>query len=146
MNQPPQLSWRMCCEFHASGPAFGKVMSAIEPRHAVAYHHQKELSKSVLEGIRQTYQGPLSLAEDLMVWNITPEKITERMAIVPDNANAAAGPTAQKPPVKVRADVMSQFIKDGEWGPGFNAQNEMLDEFSEKFDLEKADWRPSKPW
>jgi hypothetical protein len=29
-------------------------------------------------------------------------------------------------------DPMSDFIKGGEWGPGFNAQNEMLDAFSEK--------------
>jgi hypothetical protein len=25
-------------------------------------------------------------------------------------------------------------------------QNEMLDEFSEKYNLEKQDWRPAKPW
>ena len=32
------------------------------------------------------------------------------------------------------------------WGPGFNAQNPMLDEHSEKYDLEDVDWRPEKPW
>jgi len=26
-NQPPQLGWRACCEFHTSGQAFGKIMS-----------------------------------------------------------------------------------------------------------------------
>jgi len=35
MGQPPQLSWRMCCEFHTSGQSFGKIMSTITPRHAV---------------------------------------------------------------------------------------------------------------
>ncbi len=37
-NQPPQLAWRACCAFHTSGPAFGKIMSTIKPRHAIAYH------------------------------------------------------------------------------------------------------------
>jgi hypothetical protein len=41
---------------------------------------------------------------------------------------------------------MSDFIKNGEWGPGFNAQNPMLDEHMKKYDLEDQDWRPAKPW
>ena len=41
---------------------------------------------------------------------------------------------------------MSDFIKGGEWGPGFNAQNEMLDEHSKKYNLQDQDWRPAKPW
>ncbi len=146
MNQPPQLSWRMCCEFHTSGPAMGKVMSFIKPRHAVAYHHQQELSPSVREGIRQTYDGPLSLATDLMTWNITKDEITERMAVVTRFANAVEGPTPQPPPEKGRPPVMSKLIAKGEWGPGFNAQNEMLDEYSKKFGLEDEDWRKQKVW
>ena len=146
MNQPPQLSWRMCCEFHTSGPSFGKVMSAINPRHAVAYHHQEELSDSVKEGIRSTYGGPLSLAKDLMAWNITKEKITERMAVVTRRANAVSGPTPQPPPEKGIPDPISAFIAGGEWGPGFNAQNPMLDEYAKKFNLQEMDWRKMKPW
>lgn len=146
MGQPPQLSWRMCCEFHTSGQSFGKIMSEIKPRHAVSYHTYDELLPSVREGIRETYDGSLSLATDMMVWNITKEKITERMAVSPDRAWAVAGPTRQPPPEKGRPAVMSDYIKKGEWGPGFNAQNPMLDEYSKKFNLEKQDWRPAKPW
>ncbi len=146
MNQPPQLSWRMCCEFHTSGQSFGKIMSEIKPRHAVAYHHQRELARSVEEGIRQTYAGPLSLAVDLMVWNITKDKITERMAVVTPDAHVVPGPSQQPPPEEGRPDPMSDFIKSGEWGPGFNAQNRMLDEYAEKYNLQKQDWRKQKPW
>ena len=146
MSQPAQLSWRMCCEFHTSGQSFGKIMSEINPRHAVAYHSVEELLPSVRAGIQETYDGPLSLAEDMMVWNITPEKIIERMAVSPDRAWAVEGPTRQPPPEKGRPDVMSDFIKQGEWGPGFNAQNQMLDEYMKKYNLEKEDWRPEKPW
>ena len=121
-------------------------MSEIKPRHAVAYHNYDELLPSVREGIRETYDGPLSMAVDMMVWNVTKDKITERMAVSPDRAWAVPGPTRQAPPEKGRPDVMSDFIKAGEWGPGFNAQNRMLDEYSERFNLEELDWRPEKPW
>jgi ribonuclease Z len=146
MNQPPQLSWRMCCEFHTSGPAMGKVMSFIGPRHAVAYHHQEELGPSIEKDIRTTYDGPLSMATDLMTWNITKDKITERMAVVTRRANAVEGPTRQPPPEPGRPDPISDYIYSGQWGPGFNAQNEMLDEYSEEFGLEDQDWRKQKEW
>ncbi len=143
---PPQLSWRVCCQFHTSGPAFGKIMSTIKPRHAVAYHSFVDAFPELRAGIRKTYDGPLSLAEDMMVWNITKDKVVERMVVSPDRAFAVRGPTRQPPPVRGRPDPMSDFIKEGEWGPGFNAQNEMLDEFAKKYKLEKQDWRKQKPW
>ena len=41
---------------------------------------------------------------------------------------------------------MSDFIKGGEWGPGFNAQNKMLDAHRDKYGLQEQDWRPLRPW
>ena len=145
-GQPAQLAWRACCEFHTSGPSFGKIMSEVAPRHAVAYHSFVDSYPELRESIRSTYDGPLSMAMDMMVWNITKDKIVERMAVSPDRAFGVPGPTRQPPPEKGRPSPMSDFIKKGEWGPGFNAQNEMLDEFSEKYNLEKMDWRTQKPW
>jgi hypothetical protein len=49
-------------------------------------------------------------------YKITPERITERMAVVPRRANAAAGPTRQPPPERGRLPVMSEFFSAGEWG------------------------------
>ncbi len=59
-------------------------MSEIKPRHAVAYHNYDELLPSVRDGIRETYDGPVSMAIDMMVWNVPKERITERMAVSPD--------------------------------------------------------------
>ena len=56
------------------------------------------------------------------------------------------GPSHQPPPEKGRPDVMSAFIKSGEWGPAFNAQNEMLDQHRDKYKLQDQDWRKQKPW
>ena len=149
-NQPAQLAWRACCAFHTSGPAFGKIMSTIEPRHAVAYHalldQGTQQYNTYYDSIRQTYDGPLSIASDLMVWNITKDKITERMAAITRNAWAVEGTTRQPPPQPGLPDPMSDFIKQGEWGPGFNAQNKMLDDFSRKYNLQDQDWRKTRPW
>ena len=145
-GQPPQLAWRACCSFHTSGPAFGKIMSEIKPRHAVAYHSMEEALAGVRSGIRETYDGPLSMAVDMMVWNITKSKITERMAVSADRASGVRGPTRQPPPTRGLPDPMSDFIKGGEWGPGFNAQNSMLDGHAKKYGLEKQDWRKQRPW
>ncbi len=145
-NQPPQLAWRTCCEFHTSGPAFGKIMSEINPRHAVSYHSMEEALTGVRAGIRETYDGPLSVAVDNMVWNITKDQVVERMVVSTNRASGVPGPTRQPPPERGRPDVMSDFIKSGEWGPGFNAQNPMLDEHSKKYNLQEQDWRKQKSW
>ena len=145
-NQPPQLAWRACCEFHTSPQAFGKIMSTIKPRHAVSYHSFAEALEGVSKGIRETYDGPLSVAVDNMVWNITKDKIVERMVVSSDRARGVRGPTRQPPPVRGTPSPMTDFIKKGEWGPAFNAQNEMLDAHSKKYNLQKMDWRKQKPW
>ena len=147
-EQPPQLAWRACCEFHTSGPAFGKIMSEINPRHAVAYHFMNEEGTwyEMHESIRQTYDGPLSMATDMMVWNITRDNITKRMAVSADAAWAVPGTGKQPPPEMGRPDPMSDFIKQGEWPPAFKAQDEMLDEHAEKYNLQDQDWRKQKPW
>ncbi len=147
-NQPPQLGWRACCEFHTSGQSFGKIMSEIKPRHAVGYHFfNEEATRYVIyDSIRETYDGPLSMATDMMMWNITKDMIIERMAVAPDKSWAVPGTMRQPPPEKGREPVMSEFIKSGEWGPAFNAQNKVLDEHSKKYNLQDQDWRKQKPW
>jgi len=52
----------------------------------------------------------------------------------------------QPPPDKNWPEQMSDFIKAGEWGPAFNAQNKMLDEHAKKYNLQDQDWRKQKPW
>jgi ribonuclease Z len=73
---------------YCSAQAFGKIMSIINPRHAIAYHffNEEGIRYGMYDGIRETFDGPLSLDADMMVWNVTKEKITERMAVSPDEA------------------------------------------------------------
>jgi ribonuclease Z len=69
---------------HTEPQAFGKVMSQIEPRLAVGYHsvQSPENNAAIMDGVRKTYDGPLALARDLMVINVTPDTIVVRMATV----------------------------------------------------------------
>ena len=144
-NQPPQLAWRACCEFHTSPQSFGKIMSTIEPRHAVAFHffNDEGTRYGIYEGIRETYDGPLSMATDMMVWNITKDKIVERMAVSTDDAWSVPGTAKQPPPEKGQPNPTSEFIDQGRWVEGFQAQDEMLDLYMKKYNLEKQDWRPA---
>ena len=80
----PEAALMVGTQIHTAPEAFGKVMSLIEPRMAIAYHFFKDFDTTgdVYERINKTYDGPLSLAEDFMVWNVTKEDIRVRMAVV----------------------------------------------------------------
>ena len=114
-NMPPALALAMNTDFHTSAQACGKVFSMMKPRHAVAYHffNEEGTRYGIYEGIRETYDGPLSMATDLMVWNITKDKITERMAVATHEAWSVPGDAVQPPPEKGRPAVMTEAIASG---------------------------------
>jgi len=73
---------------HTEPQAFGKVMSTLKPRLAVGYHsvQSPENNAAITDGIRAVYDGPLAIARDLMVINVTKETIKVRMATVDEYA------------------------------------------------------------
>lgn len=84
----PEAALQVGTQIHTAPEAFGKTMSIIKPRLAIAYHfyNDHDTAGPILERIRSTYDGPLSLAEDHMVWNVTKDKITERLAVVNEHS------------------------------------------------------------
>ncbi len=87
MGFSPEAALMVGTQIHTPPEAFGKMMSTIKPRHAIAYHFFKDFDTTleIYERIRRTYDGPLSLAEDYMVWNVTKDAIRARMAEVDDH-------------------------------------------------------------
>ncbi len=83
----PQGALAVGTQIHTAPEAFGKMMSTIKPRMALAYHFFKDFdtAASINDRIRTTYDGPLSLSVDYMVWNITKDDIRVRMAKVDEN-------------------------------------------------------------
>lgn len=102
---------------HTPPSGFGKVMSAIKPRMAVAYHTVllPEIHQAMLEGIRETYDGPLTIATDLMVWNVTKDDITMRMATFPDRVTPPSTTEGYKNAKRSGEARMSKFVMDGVW-------------------------------
>ncbi len=135
-GQSPATALGVGTQIHTSPPAFGKVMSTIKPRLAIAYHffNEKDTRLGIYDGIRQTYSGPLSLAADNIVWNITKDSITEREVVSPDLAWSVPGPNRPPSPEKGIPDPLSDSMKAGEWDVD-DAQREMLDAFRKKFNL-----------
>jgi ribonuclease Z len=114
-NQPAQLALRINLKFHTSAQSFGQIMSMAQPRHAVAYHffNDDDTRYAIYEAVRENYDGPLSMANDMMVWNITREAVTERMAVSPDCAWDVEGPSEELAPDPTRASEYTKFTLDG---------------------------------
>lgn len=113
----PESALQVGTQIHTPPEAFGKVMSTLKPRMAVAYHFWTgiESTPGVLERIRKTYDGPLSLAKDYMVWNVTKDDIRVRMAAF---EHETWNPPAAFPPEPVSADDRvgySPEIEAGRW-------------------------------
>jgi len=113
LDQATYVSTRI----HTEPQAFGKVMSAVKPRLAIGYHsvQSPDNNAAIMDGVRKTYDGPLALARDLMVVNITKDVIKVRMAtvdeyVLPPNVSEGyvkAPRTSPKEP--------SKFVTDGKW-------------------------------
>jgi ribonuclease Z len=111
----PQGALAVATQIHTAPEAFGKMMSLVKPRMAVAYHffNDFDTSTSIYERIRTTYEGELSLSVDYMVWNITKDEIRVRMAAVDEDVWP---PPATEPPLVPDPSLRipySEFIAGG---------------------------------
>jgi ribonuclease Z len=113
-------------------------MSTIKPKHAVAYHffNEEATRYGVYEGVRETYDGPLSLATDLMVWNINRDGVKERMAVVTEEAWSV--PSDAKPMPNEKGEDSSihytDFILSGKWDVS-DAEGKMIGEYMKKYNI-----------
>jgi len=136
-GQSPGQALGVGTRVHTAPPAFGKVMSEIKPRHAIGYHffNDADTRYGIYDGVRTTYSGPLTLATDNMVWNITKEEIKVRDIVSPDQAWGVPGPKKPPaPPAKGTVpDPITDFIRDGKWNPETaDALKPMVTEFKKE--------------
>ena len=91
-------------------------MAATEPRMAVGYHFFNDFDTTplVLADIRKTYDGPLALATDYMVFNVTKDDIKVRMAAVDEDIwpQPSTIPLVPPDPSLTRTEL-SQYMLDG---------------------------------
>jgi ribonuclease Z len=146
MGFTPESALLVGTQVHTAPEAFGKVMSEIKPRMAIAYHFFKDFDTTaeINDRIRTTYDGPLSLAEDFMVWNVTEDEILVRMAVAaeetwsPPLAGEAAPPGeddkqnfSEKSGIPVEAMAYTDFIAAGSWDGVDDALRGVYEEASE---------------
>ncbi len=100
---------------HTSPEQFGKVMSMIKSRMAVGYHFYNDfdIQPEVLRRVRKTYDGPLSLAVDYMVWNVTKDEIRVRMAAKDEEVWPSPALKKKIAPDLATSIPFSDFTKSG---------------------------------
>jgi ribonuclease Z len=107
---------------HTSPLECGMVLDRVKPKHAAVFHflHDFDTGPEIERDIREHYKGPLTLAQDLMVFNVTRERTVARLAVTPthvwpnkekhDGFRAAA--RRQRP-------TMSRWLADKQLFPKF---------------------------
>jgi len=151
MGFTPESALLVGTQVHTAPEAFGKIMSEIKPRMAIAYHFFKDFDTTaeINDRIRTTYDGPLSLAEDFMVWNVTKDKIRVRLAVAaeetwsPPLAGKAEPPGnddkqtfAENAGIPIESMGYSDFISAGSWDGVDDALRGIYKEASEKLGKE----------
>jgi len=129
----PQEALMVGTQGHTSPEQFGKVMSLVKPRLAIGYHFYNDfdIEPEVRERVRKTYAGPLDLALDYMVWNVTKDEIRVRMSAVDEEIWPSPAQMQKLPPDTASAIAFSDFTKSGALGfpevtqPIFDEINEM---------------------
>jgi ribonuclease Z len=102
---------------HTEPQAFGKVMATLKPRLAVGYHsvQSPENNAAITHGVRKVYDGPLALARDLMVINVTKEHLEVRMAIVDEYVLPSDVTPAYIKAPRTNPKSPSKAVLDGKW-------------------------------
>jgi len=114
---PPRQATIVSSYIHTPPTGFGKIMSEVKPRLAVGYHtiRRPELDQMILEEIRQVYDGPLVIADDLMCWTITKDAIVQREVVSAERVQAPPTTEGYKQAKRSGQASYSTFINDGKW-------------------------------
>ena len=102
---------------HTEPQAFGKIMATLKPRMAVGYHsvQSPENNQAIMDGVRKVYGGPLTIARDLQVINVTKDQIVVRMATVDEYVLPPDVTQAYKDAPRSDDKSPSEMIQSGKW-------------------------------
>jgi len=115
---PYKQAYWVTSVIHTPPEGFGKLMSMVKPRMAVAYHYwnHRDIELAIYERVRKTYDGPLTMADDLTVINLKPDHIEVRE--VTFNHESWPQGTSKEWDTAPRGEpatgLMSEWLKKGE--------------------------------
>ena len=107
---------------HTSPEECGKVLALVKPRQAVVYHffNDFDTAPEIERDIRKSYDGPLALAQDLMVFNVSKDKITTRLAVTPTLVWPNKERHAEfRAATRAKKSTMSRWLADKQLFPKF---------------------------
>lgn len=112
----PELALWLSTLAHTSPPQFAKLMAMTEPRIAVGYHfyNDHDTLPEQLALIREIYDGPLAMATDNMVINVTKDSVRVRQGVIHEEAWPPVPNRPLEPAEKPADQVMTEFTKSGE--------------------------------
>jgi len=101
----PLENARNVISVHTTPDVLGRIFDIAKPKLGVGYHYfiEDDTVDPFFEGLREEYDGPVVLAEDLMVINVTKEQIVSRMA----ETNPLAWPAHQPKSGREQAELAS---------------------------------------
>jgi ribonuclease Z len=101
---------------------------------AVGYHFYNDFDTEpeVRKRVRKTYDGPLALATDYMVFNVTKDDIRIRMSAIDEEVWPSPATKPKIPPDTGSAIAFSDFTKSGVL-PFPEVVQPLFDEINEKY-------------
>jgi ribonuclease Z len=134
MGFAPMEALMVGTQGHTSPEQFGKVMSLAQPRLAVGYHFYNDFDTGpeVRKRARKTYDGPLDLALDYMVWNVTKDDIRVRMSAIDEEVWPSPPLKKKNPPDTSKSIAFSKFTIFGVL-PMPEALKPVFDQINEKY-------------
>ena len=114
-NYDPERARLVATVVHTPPDACGKIFDMIQPRHAVAYHTfvDFDIAPDTISAIREAYDGDLTLAQDMLVWNIAEDTIRVREVVGAENPLPAEPPSPAGPPDPSERTDLSDWLDAG---------------------------------
>ena len=114
-NYDPERARIVATVIHTPPQSCGKIFSTLKPGMAIAYHtfNDFNVTPDTLAAIRQTYDGPLTIADDLLVWNVDKDGVRVRTVVGNDDAFPASPPEPAGPPDPSERTERSKWLDAG---------------------------------
>lgn len=114
-NYDPERARMVATVVHTPPDACGKIFNMLAPRHAIAFHTFDDfnIAPSTIAAIRESYDGVLTLARDMLVWNISEDGVLVREVVGSENPLPAEPPTPAGPPDPSERISLSDWLDAG---------------------------------
>ncbi len=109
-HHSPESAWLIYTTSHTQPEIAGTIFSTIKPRMAVCTHYVNnglDAREKLYAAVRKTYPGPLTVAQDLDVWNVSPRAITVRKLV--------GGEYSYSLPRGAEAPDVSKLVEPAPW-------------------------------